>query len=303
MNITNRQTIKEAFRRVLFPLPEDQATQGFKPNLYIRSLRTLCKLIIYGMRLNGRNRFSNEFIQALDPKVLIDVPDQQKLILRTGHGRLIWRARTFLAEEPMLVSWINSFDKGDVFYDVGANVGCYSLYAAQRGIKTLAFEPELNNVQILYDNLFMNGLQEKCTPIPIALGGQTGMDVFYIKSISKGDALHSIGRKSYLLQDPSTLTDQLDTLVMTLDDVIEVFDLPKPTRLKVDVDYNELPVLKGALQTLKHVKEVYVEIDPKLEEHQELLVFLKGLSFKIIDQLETPRRWNQEISNYLFIRE
>lgn len=300
---SGRKTLGEAIRRFTFPLPEDQATQGFKPPLYIRTLRKFAGLLIAVLRLNGVNRFSNEFIQALDPKLVVDLPGQRKMVLRTGHGRLIWRARTFLEEEPMLIEWINGFGSDDIFYDVGANVGCYTVYAGQLGIKTLAFEPELNNVQLLYENIFMNGLQERCIPIPIALGKQTGMDVFYIKSISKGDALHSIGRKSYLLNDPSTVTDQMDTLVMRLDDAIKTFGLPHPTRLKVDVDYNELPVMQGAVDTLQNLREVYVEIDPKLEEHQELVGFLESLSFRVTNRLETPRQWNNEISNYLFARD
>jgi len=293
----------EAIRKFTFPLPEDQATQGFKPPVYIRLLRKIARVLITVLRLNGVNRFSNEFIQALDPKLVVELPCNRRMVLRTGHGRLIWRARTFLEEEPMLIEWIDGFGADDVFYDVGANVGCYSVYAAGRGIKTMAFEPELNNVQLLYENVFLNGLQERCIPIPIALGDQTGMDVFYIKSISKGDALHSIGRKSYLLHEPSALTDQMDTLVMKLDDAVKTFGLPQPTRLKVDVDYNELPVMQGAIETLKNVREVYVEIDPKLDEHMELVGFLEGLSFRVSDRLGTPRQWNNEISNYLFTRD
>ena len=110
-------------------------------------------------------------------------------------------------------------------------------------------------------------------------------------------------RKSYLLHDPSSVTDQMDTLVMRLDDAVKTFGLPQPTKLKVDVDYNELPVMQGAIETLKNVREVYVEIDPKLEEHLELVDFLESLSFRVTDRLETPRQWNNEISNYLFTRD
>ena len=139
-------------------------------------------------------------------------------------------------------------------------------------------------------------------PVPMALGATTGVDVFYLKSISKGDALHSVARKSYLVGDPDSLSDELDVLVMKLDDVVQLYGLPQPTRLKVDVDYNELQVMQGAQETLKGVREVYVEIDPKLDEHLELVKFLETNGFTINNQLETPRRWNREISNYLFVR-
>ena len=294
--------IGEAVRRVTFPLPKDQETQGFKPNLYIRSLRKWAGFCIALLRLDGINRFSNEFIQLLDPKYTVDVPGDRKLVLRTGHGRLLWRAKTFLEEEPMLIDWISGFGEDDCFYDVGANVGSYSLFAAQRGIRSFALEPELNNAQLLYENVFLNNLQDLCTPIPIALGSSTSLEPFYIKTISKGDALHSIGRKSYLLADPESVTIKLDTLVMTLDDLIRIFGLPRPTRLKVDVDYNELAVIQGAEKTLEHVTDVYVECDLKLEEHRELVNLLESKSFQLVRTERSPKQWNQEISNCLFSR-
>lgn len=298
---TRKSFLSERIRKITFPLPEDQQKQGFEPNFYIKFLRRVAKLLIVMLRLNGQNRFSNEFVQMLDPKLKVDLPDGTKMIFRTGHGRLLWRARTFQDEEPLIIDWINQFDSKDCFYDVGANIGTYSLYAARRGIRTFAIEPEFNNLQLLYENIFLNQLQETCTPIPIALGDSTKVEVFHLKSISKGDALHSIGRPSYLLQDAS-FTYKLDTLVMRLDDLISVFDLPKPTKIKIDVDYNELNVIKGAQKTLDDVQEVYIEIDLKLAEHREVLDLLEKKSFRVVSTESISRMWKPEISNYLFAR-
>lgn len=294
--------VNEAIRKIIFPLPEDQKKQGFQPNFFINCLRRLAKSLIFLLRLNGENRFSNEFIQMLDPKMEIELATKDKITLRTGHGRLLWRARTFLNEEPMLIDWINQFNDDDCFYDVGANVGNFSLYAAKRGIQTFSFEPEYFNLSLLYENIFLNELQDKCTPIPIALGDSTQVDIFFLKSVSKGDALHCIGRKSYMLDDPSSSTSKLNTLVMKLDDLIETFKLPKPTRLKIDVDYNELQVIKGANKTLDYVQEVYIELDLKLEEHKEVLDVLKNKSFSVVNKESIAREWNNEISNYILKR-
>ncbi len=295
--------MREAVRRIVFPLPEDQEKQGFEPNFYINFLRKLSGMLISLLRLNGINRFSNEFIQMLDPKMDITLPDNEKITFRTGHGRLVWRAREFLREEPMLIEWIDQFQGDDCFYDIGANVGCFSLYAAKRGVKTFSVEPEYFNLSLLYENIFLNKLQDKCTPLPVAVGDSTQVDVFYLKSISKGDALHCIGRKSYMLDDPSSSEYRLNTLVMKLDDLIEHFNLPKPTRLKIDVDYNELQIIKGAEKTLDNVREIYVELDLKLEEHREVLEVLKKRYFSVVNKESIAREWNNEISNYILRRE
>lgn len=189
-----------------------------------------------------------------------------------------------LTEEPMIIDWINQFDANDCFYDVGANVGNYSLYTAKKGIKTFAFEPEFNNLALLYENTFLSQLQEKCTPIPIALGDSTEVDVLYLKSISKGNVLHSIGRKCYLLNNSSYITCKLDILVMKLDDLIHTFNLPKPTKLKIDVDYNELHAIKGESKTLDSMQEIYIEIDTNLVEHRKVLGILESKSFDVINK-------------------
>ena len=295
-----REKIGETLRKMTFPLPEDQTKQGFEPNAYILTLRRLARLFIFLLRLDGKNRFSNEFIQMLDPKLMVDLPGDEKLIFRTGHGRLLWRAKTFQDEEPMMIDWINEFETEDCFYDVGANIGSYSLYAAKRGVRTFAFEPEFNNLQLLYENIFLNQLQARCTPIPIALGDSTNLDVLFLKSVSKGDALHSVGGKSYLLGDLSPVSLTVNVLVARLDDLIDIFSLPRPTKVKIDVDGNELNVVKGAMNTLDYVREVYVEVDIKQAEHRQILDILGQKGYYRVRRESIATSWNQDISNYLF---
>jgi len=294
-------TFRDRIRRIIFPLPQDQANQGFRPNLYIRTLRWMAVVLVSTLRLNGRNRFSNEFIQALDPKISVPTGNGRALFFRTGHGRLLWRATTFREEEPMLLNWIDGFTKEDCFYDIGANVGSYSLYAAQRGVPTFAFEAEINNMQLLCDNIVLNRLSATCTPMPVALGDVSGLDVFYLKSFSKGDALHSVGRPSYLLSDTSGVIT-LSILVARLDDLVASFGLPRPTKLKIDVDGNEFKVIKGALDVIATADEIYVEIDHKQPEHVEALNLLSSRGFVVREKESIGRQWNTDLANYLLKR-
>ena len=67
-----------------------------------------------------------------------------------------WTARnyaTLFIKEPITIDWIRSFKKNNIFYDVGANVGMYSIFAALiSDVKVYAFEPESNNFQTLMQN-------------------------------------------------------------------------------------------------------------------------------------------------------
>src|SRR3954454_23342205 len=64
------------------------------------------------------------------------------------------RAETLLTKEPDTIKWIDSFPAESVFWDIGANVGVYSLYAATRpGLSILSFEPLAANFHVLSRNI------------------------------------------------------------------------------------------------------------------------------------------------------
>ena len=63
-----------------------------------------------------------------------------------------YRARTFNVKEPEMLDWLDEhLLDDDVFFDVGANVGIYSIYAALRNSKltVYSFEPEYSNLNQL----------------------------------------------------------------------------------------------------------------------------------------------------------
>lgn len=281
--------MKESIRKILYPLPKDQKKQGFEPNWYIKFLM-----------LNGSNRFSNEFIQMLNPQIEIPINANCSTFFRTGHGRLLWRAKSFLTEEPMTIEWIDTFNQDDIFFDVGANVGNYSIYASKKGIKSFACEPEILNLSLLFENIFLNNIEHLCTPVPLALHDKTMVEKFYLKDVSKGDALHSIGRKSYLLENPDASTKTINTLTITLDELVENYNLPYPTKLKIDIDHNELNVINGAEKTLKFVKEICIELDLDFDEHRKAKELLEEKSFEVINKEYGPINYNTNIANYIF---
>ena len=51
-----------------------------------------------------------------------------------------YRAKTLLTKEPETIEWIHTFGSDDIMWDIGANVGVYSLYAALRGNRVCSFE-------------------------------------------------------------------------------------------------------------------------------------------------------------------
>ena len=72
-----------------------------------------------------------------------------------------YRIDTYSTKEPETLEWIDAISEGSILWDIGANVGLYSCYAAKaRNCQVFAFEPSVFNLELLARNLFINGLSE-----------------------------------------------------------------------------------------------------------------------------------------------
>ena len=75
-----------------------------------------------------------------------------------------------MAKEPDMIEWIESFNRNDILFDVGANIGLYSIFASKQGIKkVIAFEPEALNFALLNQNIFLNNEQDRIVPLNVGL--------------------------------------------------------------------------------------------------------------------------------------
>ena len=80
----------------------------------------------------------------------------------------LWRANTFASKEPETLAWIDGMCREDVLWDIGANVGLYTVYAAKR-VKSVLFEPSIFNLELLGRNCSVNEVEDKVVIFPIAL--------------------------------------------------------------------------------------------------------------------------------------
>ena len=82
------------------------------------------------------------------------------------------RAEVLLHKEPDSLKWIDRMEPGTVFWDIGANVGTLSLYAAARGdLDVLAFEPAAVNYYNLAANCELNGFTSRMHCLLMGFGG------------------------------------------------------------------------------------------------------------------------------------
>jgi len=260
---------------------------GYKPSIGRRMVRLLCKSIIFTLRINGRSIFSNEFIQMLDPKLKVKF-ENRVFTFRTGHGRLYWRAKTVLIEEPLMITWIKSMTPNDVVLDIGANVGIYSVLIADRVKSVYACELDSLNVAILKENLYLNQLLQKVKIIPLACGGKSEVVDVKFRSLSYGDALQLItgGDETQTFGSNSNATGYIaPTLQVSLDELFAKTELQRPNKIKIDVDGNELIVLAGTVELLTGASEIYFE-DGMTATCAEFMNFLQSKGFEEVAKSE-----------------
>jgi FkbM family methyltransferase len=183
-------------------------------------------------------------------------------------------------------------DRDSTFYDVGANIGLYSIIAAMLNSKmVVAFEPSFFNLQILSKNIFKNNLSEKILIVPIPLDSDINQGLFHLRSIEEGGALSSFENDQNI--NPRNLNDQKNqnknndfkysTISLTLDDFLKNFNKLQPDYLKIDVDGIETKILKGGSKVLENVKSVLVESNSSADE-EEIIKIMNYFKLKLIEK-------------------
>lgn len=195
-----------------------------------------------------------------------------------------FRALTFSSKEPETLEWIDGLAKGSVLWDIGANVGLYSCYAAKaRDCKVFAFEPSVFNLELLSRNIFNNDLSDKVVVLPIPLSDKLSISKLNMSSTDWGGALSTFG-KDYG-HDGKTLrkTFEYQLVGLSIDEVVKLLKIPAPDYIKMDVDGIEQLILAGAKATLKKVKSISIEINEDFAEQKrnsEKILVSAGLKFK-----------------------
>lgn len=165
-----------------------------------------------------------------------------------------YRWRTYNTKEPETLDWIDrSMRDGDTLFDVGANIGVYTLYAAcrHRKARIIAFEPEYANLHLLRDNIVRNRLQDRVTVFSVALGNRAGISYLHIQDLRPGAALHTVSDEMLAeTRARRPVVWREGVVSLPLDDVCDQVGVV-PNCLKIDVDGTEREVLEGGVRTLQ----------------------------------------------------
>lgn len=182
-----------------------------------------------------------------------------------------------------------------VIVDAGANIGCFSIYAASKAprARIYALEPSRSNYARLVENVRMNRLETRIFTEPFGVAGQTGVLGL---NTEQGSPYHSAflpgGRDSESIEVRS-LKDALDALVDTEDEV----DL-----LKMDCEGGEMDcLLQADASSLGRVGRIAVEYHEWAGfDFDEMRLKLESAGFRLADRHHKPRH---PTGTALFVRD
>ena len=205
--------------------------------------------------------------KSMKEKIRVIVHQNVELKLFVPDELNDWRAITFSSKEPETLAWIDTFEKSSVFWDVGANIGLYSLYAAQKkSCKVVAIEPSIFNLEILAKNIALNKAERLVTIFPIALTNQNSQGLFSMSSDEVGGALSTFGKEYGYDGKRLDFKFQFQGIGMRMDNAVDLWGLDQPDYVKVDVDGIEHLVLEGFGEKLKKVKSLLIEVNKDFKE-------------------------------------
>src|SRR5882762_1660107 len=236
---------------------------------------------------------------------VVKIPGNQ-IRFCTPSPLLMARAWSVLSKETDTIQWIDGFEERTVFWDIGANVGVYSLYAAiQKRVSVHAFEPSAANFHVLSRNIHLNQLGDRATAYCIAFSDRSQLGMLNMASPSMGAAVSQFGRSGEMSRywDGQTVAASHGMIGFAIDDFIAQFNPPFPNYLKIDVDGLEPQILQGAPTALRdtRLRSLLVELDVKHEsENRSTLSLLEEAGFRFVSNGPTQGSGGELAANYLF---
>ena len=253
----------------------------------------------------------NDFIQERSYKS-IKILDQNVKFFCPNH-LLKWRVDTYFTKEPETLEWINSFEKKEdlIFWDIGSNIGLYSIYNALKNPKstTIAFEPSSSNLRVLTRNISINNLEENIKVVPIPLTNKENIfQEMNEGQFVEGGALNSFGEKFDFEGKEFKPTMKYNLLGTTINYFLENSILDIPDYIKIDVDGIEHLILEGGDKFLndKKVKSLSIEINENFkEQYDKVLNLMNKYEFKLLHKKHNDDMFSEQSKfkntyNYMF---
>lgn len=172
-----------------------------------------------------------------------------------------------------------NFQEGDVVIDIGANIGMYSIKLLQHFpfLKIYAFEPVLENFELLCENIRLNNLESNIIPINKAVYSHSnGVYMQYLPFYPAGSSADSfLIEKRNSLQYYSVLSEKPVLIEsLTLDDIFTEYKISKCKLVKMDCEGAEKEIIYNT-KVLSKFEYFVVELHFSETENNEIIQYLQ----------------------------
>lgn len=202
-----------------------------------------------------------------------------------------YRCDTFFTKEPETLLWIETYLEGSrVFYDIGANVGLYTMYAAMKHPEctVYAFEPFLPNYTRLVENVRLNGL-DNVIPLYCALSDAPGIERLYIRDDEVGASGHQITKPVDEWGNGYEAKGVLHVISERLDGLIERYSLPVANNVKIDVDGVEERIIDGMVGLIgqEDLNSVLIEVNHSTTNYTRIKGLFEDNGFTVENEINS----------------
>ncbi len=199
------------------------------------------------------------------------VPGKSGLKFHVPNSVNKFRVNTFLTKEPETLEWLDRIPFGSVVWDIGANVGLYTCYAASvRQCRVIAFEPSVLNLELLARNIHLNNLSDTVTIVPLPISDCLSVSSLNMSSMDWGGAKSTFKETYGHDGNPIKTMLRVPLVGMSMPEMVDLLGLPMPDYIKLDVDGIEHTILGAGGKVLQGAKEILVEVNDNFVEQAEL---------------------------------
>jgi len=250
---------------------------------------------IINQNLNVKKKIHNKTINFFAPNLIIK-----------------WRVDTIFSKEPGTIKWIDEFNQEkNIFWDIGANIGLYSIYAAikHKNIEVTSFEPSTSNLRVLSRNISLNNLSQNIKIFQPALSKEENCFMMFNEhKFIEGWSMNQFSN-DYNGDTSKDFEQNYKIYGTNIDSLIAQNVLQIPNYIKLDVDGIEHFILQGGEKTLKNsnLKSILVEIDESLKDQPSAIMnIMKNNNFTIKEKEnvlinQKSKKFNNQY-NYIFER-
>lgn len=186
--------------------------------------------------------------RILPGSVAIPFVNGSQLLVAPGMAGATGNVYCGLHEFEEMAFVLHALQPGDLFFDVGANIGSYSVLAASRGARVVGFEPIPSAYERFRDNIAINKFEGLISPRNQGVGERAAT----LRFTAGLDTVNHVATQI-------DTSDLIEVEIICLDSLMQETD--GPTIMKIDVEGFEMSVLNGAARVLNSSRLIAVILE------------------------------------------